>query len=118
MPEDPIRYGVVGLGRAGWNIHISQLRGRADARIVAVADPVEERRSEAAAEFKCQTYPTLAKLLRQDDVEVVIIATPSAQHASETKKALRAGRHVVLEKPMATSLRDANSVIAASAESQ
>ena len=111
MPEDPIRYAVVGLGRAGWNIHISQLRGRADARIVAVADPVEERRSEAAAEFTCQTYPTLAKLLKQDDVEVVIIATPSAQHASETKKALRAGRHVVLEKPMATSVAEADGII-------
>ena len=114
---DPIGYAVVGLGRAGWGIHVHQLRGRADARIVAVMDPVAERRNEAAAEFGCKTFTSLAKLLKQNDVEVVVIATPSACHASDAKKALRAGQHVVLEKPMATSLRDADSVIAAAAES-
>ena len=54
-----VRYAVVGLGRAGWGIHVHQLRGRADSRIVAVVDPVEERRDEAVAEFQCRAYPSL-----------------------------------------------------------
>lgn len=81
-----IRYAVIGLGRAGWGIHVHQLRGRADARIVAVVDPVEARRDEAAAEFNCRAYPSLGKLLKQaDDVDVVIVATPSANHAVSNK---------------------------------
>src|SRR5690242_8738948 len=89
---EPLRYGVVGLGRAGWNIHVHQLRGRADARIAAVADPVAQRRDEAQREFGCETYTSLSKLLKQDDVDVVVIATPSVTHASDTIKSLRAGK--------------------------
>lgn len=112
--SDPIRYGVVGLGRAGWGIHVHELRPRADAKIVAVADPVAERRDQAAGEFGCKAYPTLAKLLKQDDVEVVVIATPSVSHAPDAKKTLAAGKHVVVEKPMAMSVAEADSMIAAS----
>jgi scyllo-inositol 2-dehydrogenase (NADP+) len=110
---EPIRYGVVALGRAGWDIHIAELRNRADAKIVACADPIPERRAQAEAELGCKTYSTLAKLLKQDDVEVVVIATPSAQHARETKKSLAAVKHVVCEKPMAMSLAETDSVIKA-----
>jgi predicted dehydrogenase len=109
--SSPIRYAVVGLGRAGWGIHVHQLRGRADSRIVAVVDPVEERRKEAEAEFGCKTYTSLAKMLRQDDVEVVVVATPSKDHGPDTKKALKAGKHVIVEKPMAMSLAEADSMI-------
>src|SRR5215212_1759217 len=109
--SDPIRYAVVGLGRAGWDIHVHQLRGREDAKIVAVVDPVEERRNEAAKEFGGKTYTNLAKMLKQEDVEIVVVATPSKDHGSDTKKALTAGKHVIVEKPMATSLREADSMI-------
>jgi predicted dehydrogenase len=110
---EPIRYGILALGRAGWDIHVKELRNRADAKIVACADPMPERRAQAEAELGCKTYPTLAKLLKQEDVEVVVIATPSAQHAPDTKKALKAGKHVICEKPMALSLGETDSVIKA-----
>lgn len=112
--SDPIRYGIVGLGRAGWGIHVHELRSRADAKIVAVADPVAERRDQAAAEFGCKTYLTLGRLLKQDDVEVVVIATPSVAHAADTKKGFAAGKHVVVEKPMAMSVAEADAMIKAS----
>lgn len=116
MSEEAIRYAIVGLGRAGWGIHVHQLRGRTDAKIVAVVDPVEARRNEAAAEFGCKTYTSLARMLKQDDVEVVVVATPSADHGRDTKKALRAGKHVVVEKPMAMSLAEADSMIKTAGE--
>jgi scyllo-inositol 2-dehydrogenase (NADP+) len=108
-----VRYAIVGLGRAGWGIHVHQLRGRADSRIVAVVDPMRERRDEAAAEFQCAAYASLGMMLKQngDDIDVVVIATPSADHARDTRKALRAGKHVVVEKPMATSLLEADAMI-------
>src|SRR5438094_4554197 len=97
--DQPIRYAVVGLGRAGWGIHVHQLHRRSDARIVAAVDPVEERRGEAAAEFQCRTYASLKRILaQQNDVDVVVIATPSTDHKRNTKKSLRAGQHVIIEK--------------------
>jgi scyllo-inositol 2-dehydrogenase (NADP+) len=116
VETDPIRYGIVGLGRAGWGIHIRQLRERADAKIVAVLDPVKERCSEAAGEFGCKSHASLAKLLKQDDVEVVVVATPSATHASDAIKAMRAGKHVVVEKPMAMNVAEADRMIEVSQE--
>ncbi len=113
MNTEPIRYGIVALGRAGWDIHVAALRNRADAKIVACADPMPERRAQAESELGCKTYPTLAKLLKDEDVEVVVIATPSSQHARDTKKALAAGKHVICEKPMAMSLAETDSVIKA-----
>ncbi|MCE9589415.1 MAG: Gfo/Idh/MocA family oxidoreductase [Planctomycetes bacterium] len=113
MSKEPVRYGVVGLGRAGWDIHVAALRGRADAKIVAIADPLEARRNEAATEFGCKTYTDITSLLKQEDIEVVTIATPSVLHGPDTKQALRAGKHVVVEKPMAMSLAEADSMIKA-----
>ena len=113
MSQNPIRYGVVGLGRAGWSIHVAGLRDRADAKIVAVVDPLEERRKEAAEQFGCKTYTRLASMLKQDDVEVVVVATPSVSHGPDSKKALKAGKHVVTEKPMALSVAEADSMIRA-----
>ena len=114
MSEAPIRYGVVGLGRSGWNIHVKNLRPRDDAQIVAVADPVEERRQEAADEFGCQTYDNIDDMLGQDDIEVAVIATPSVFHGPDTLKSFEAGKHVVVEKPMAMNVAEADEMIATS----
>jgi scyllo-inositol 2-dehydrogenase (NADP+) len=111
VSEDVIRYAVVGLGRAGWGIHVHQLRGRADAKIVAIIDPLEQRRDEAAGEFGCKIYTSLSRMLKQDDVQVVVVATPSAAHGPDAKKALRAGKHVIVEKPMAMNLAEADGMI-------
>ena len=118
MVDEPVRYAVVGLGRAGWGIHVHQLRGRADARIVAVVDPVEQRREQAHDEFNCKTYKDLGPMLSQAEVEVVVIATPSVAHAAETKRALKSGKHVVVEKPMAMSLAEADSMIRAATDAK
>ncbi|MCX5658170.1 MAG: Gfo/Idh/MocA family oxidoreductase [Planctomycetota bacterium] len=103
MSQEPIRYGVIGLGRAGWDIHVAGLRNRPDAKIVAVADPVADRRNEAASAFGCKTYSKIGQLLTNPDVEVAVIATPSALHGPDSKRAFKAGKHVVVEKPASSS---------------
>jgi len=119
MTVDPVRYGIVGLGRAGWGIHLARdgyLGEREDARIVAVADPLAQRRDEAIERFGCKAYDRLEDMLKQDDIEVAVIATLSVSHAPDTIKALRAAKHVVVEKPMATKLDDADEMIAVAEE--
>jgi predicted dehydrogenase len=113
-PPTVTRFAVVGLGRAGWDMHVHQLRGRTDATLAAVVDPVPERRDQAKSEFGCRAFASLADLLNDAaEVDVIVIATPSVDHARDTLACLAAGKHVVVEKPMATTLADADAMIAA-----
>ncbi len=111
---EPLRYAVVGLGRAGWGIHVVGLRDRTDAKIVAVVDPLAERRQQAKEELGARGYTTLPELLADcADVDVVVIATPSVDHGPDTIAALKAGKHVVVEKPMSMNVAEARGMIAA-----
>ena len=82
MSNSPIRYGVAGLGRSGWNIHVANIRPRDDAELAAVVDPLQERRQEAKTEFGCQTYEELSQMLNQENIDVIVtekgIIPPSA----------------------------------------
>jgi len=108
-----ITVGVAGLGRAGWDIHVAAMRGRKDFVITDVVDLEQARLAEAKAEFGCRTYKEWKRFLRESDCELVVVATQSHDHARQSIEALRAGRHVLVEKPMATSLRDVDRMIAA-----
>jgi len=111
MIGNSIQYAVVGLGRSGWGIHVAQLRERTDAKIVAVADPLEARRQQAQDELGCLAYESLDELLGQKEVDVMVITTPSTVHTSDAIKALAVGYHVVVEKPMALNVTDAETMI-------
>lgn len=113
MAGDLIRVGVVGLGRSGWDIHADALAQLAGFEVTAVADPLPERRAEAVARFGCVAYDRPEDLLDDDDVEVAVIATPSHTHVPLALAALEAGRHVVVEKPMAQSAAEVDLLIAA-----
>lgn len=107
---------VVGLGRAGWNIHVNQIRKRKDFTIVDVADPDSARREEAKTELGCPAHPDLDTLLRETTAEIVVIATPNILHESDAVKVVQSGRHCVLEKPMAINHASALRIIEAARE--
>ncbi len=109
----PIRAAVIGLGRAGWNIHVRTMQEREDFNVVAVADPDPDRRQQAEKETSAQPFNNLASLLKGCDAELIVVATASADHANHSIAALEAGRHVLTEKPMATALEDADRMLAA-----
>ena len=111
--SESINYGVVGLGRAGWDIHIRELRARPDAKVVAVVDTVAERREQARMELGSTPYESLKDLLADPAVEVVVVATPSVMHAPDAIAALDAGKHVVVEKPMCMNIAEADDMIRA-----
>ncbi len=113
----PIRAAVIGLGRAGWNIHARTMSNREDFQVVAVADPNKERQQQAKEELGAEAFDDISSLLKSSDAELVVVATSSADHANHSIEALEAGRHVLTEKPMATSLEDANRILEAAEKS-
>ncbi|MCD6291373.1 MAG: Gfo/Idh/MocA family oxidoreductase [Anaerolineae bacterium] len=117
MSEDKVRVGIVGLGRSGWNIHARILEMLPDKyQVVAVSDLDAGRRQEAKDKFGCNTYETIEELLKDPAVELVVVASPSYLHAEHSIMALKAGKAVVSEKPMAATLEDADRMIAVSEE--
>ena len=108
----PITVAVLGLGRSGWGIHIRQMRGQEAYKIVDVADPLKERLKEAADEFGCNTYTDVRELIKHSKAELVIVATKSSDHYAHTMAALKAGKHVVVEKPMAMKYSEAKRMVA------
>lgn len=109
----PIKIAVVGLGRAGWDIHVRRLRGNKRFVVSAVADELPERCEEARRELGCAAFPDLKSLLRKAEAEVVVIATRSIDHGPMTIAALRSGRHVICEKPMAMNTAEGRLMIRA-----
>ena len=109
----PIRAAVIGLGRAGWNIHVRTMQAREDFDVVAVADPDPDRQQQAKAETGAQPFDDLDSLLKGCDAELIVVATASVDHANHSITALEAGRHVLTEKPMATVLEDADCMLTA-----
>jgi scyllo-inositol 2-dehydrogenase (NADP+) len=110
----PVRVGIAGLGRSGWNLHVNALAELPEQyRVVAVSDPNDERRQEAETRLGCHAYPDLAGLLTDSAVELVVLATPSHLHPAGAFAAMRAGKDVLVEKPFAPSLAEADGMLAA-----
>ncbi|MEM3028279.1 MAG: Gfo/Idh/MocA family oxidoreductase, partial [Candidatus Bathyarchaeia archaeon] len=80
--DNRIKVGIAGLGRSGWNIHARTLEKLPDKyRVVAVSDPIDERRQEAITKFGCKAYSDFDDLIKDEEVELVVISTPSHLHA-------------------------------------
>jgi len=83
--------------------------------LVAAADPRPEARAAFRAEFGGSTHETVEALCQDPEVEAVYVASPHQLHRAHTEAAARAAKHVLVEKPMATSLADASAMIEACA---
>ena len=106
MPS-PIKIAVIGAGAIGVD-HIASFQQHPAARVVALAETSPERGAEAAKKYGIPELVSDYKvLLARDDIDAVSIALPNYLHASVALDALRAGKHVVIDKPMATNARDA-----------
>ena len=113
----PIRVGIAGLGRSGWNIHARTVLAMRDKfALAAVFDPAAERRNEAVAASGCKAYEDFETLINDKSLELVVVASPNKFHTPHAIAAIRAGKHVVCEKPFALSTDDADRMIDASEE--
>ena len=108
-----IRVGIIGQGRSGAGIHAAYLRDDRKYAIVAIADPLAERRTRAEAEFDCEAHADVKALLKRDDLDLIVNASPSQLHVPLSLQAFRAGFNVVCEKPLACKAREVDRLIAA-----
>jgi len=107
-----VRVGVIGCGGIGrW--HATNLRQLPGVLLVAVADPDRGAREAAGRAFGVPALESAEALLTREDIELVSICTPPAAHAALIEAAAAAGKHVLVEKPMATTLADADRALAA-----
>jgi len=103
--------GVIGCGGIGrW--HATSLRQLPGVRLVALADPDPAARDAAARSFGVPALAAAAALLEREDIELVSICTSPGAHAALIEAAAVAGKHVLVEKPMATTLADADRALA------
>jgi predicted dehydrogenase len=114
--EKKLKLAFIGTGHRAW-AHIQVLKSIPDFEVVALADPTPEFRDRAAslAGGSVKTYGSYEEMLaKEKDLDGVVVVTPSFLHAPATVAALSHGMHVLCEKPMATSVEEANQMIAAS----
>lgn len=109
---------VVGAGRAGLVHARNFAAGIPGATLAAVADPAEGPLAAAAAELGCeQTFRDPLQAISRDEVDVVVVASPTFTHAELAVTALQAGKHVLCEKPLASNLDEAAAIARAAADS-
>lgn len=109
--------GIIGVGSIATHRHIPEYQLLEDADIVAYCDIVQERADEYAELYGGKSYSDYEQLLQDESIDAVSICTPNYLHAEIAIKALNAGKHVLCEKPMATTIEDAKRMIDAAATS-
>lgn len=111
-----VNVGVCGLGGMGlaYCLALSKLK---NTNLVAVCDQRKDVAQRFASDFHATPYDRLSDMVERSNLEAVVVATPNSLHAEQTVVALGAGKHVLCTKPMATTLAEADSMIAQSRKS-
>jgi phthalate 4,5-cis-dihydrodiol dehydrogenase len=107
-----LHFGVVGLGRAA-SATVPAIARNPNTQVVAAADTNAATVASFQSQFPCQAYAAIEELCEDPDVDVVYIATPTHLHTQHVLAATAARKHVIVEKPLAISLDDADQMIAA-----
>lgn len=112
-----VKYAVVGAGGFG-SLHIKTLSLISNVEIVAVCDVHRDKAEKVAEEFGIKgVYSDVDKMLANEDIDIVTVATGDKAHKESTVKALRAGKNVLCEKPMSLHVEDCKEMIKAADES-
>ena len=115
---DKVRVGIIGSGGIAQGAHLPGYAACPDVEIVAVADVSEATARAAAEKFKVpQVFTDYRKMLRLPEIDAVSVCTPNFMHKDATVAALKAGKHVLVEKPMAMNARECDAMLKAARES-
>jgi UDP-N-acetylglucosamine 3-dehydrogenase len=106
------RIGVAVIGAGFWGKnHARVFKELDETELIAVCDIDAEKAKNLAKQFSVETYTSVGKMLRRADIEAVTICTWSTSLAKEALKALKAGKHVLVEKPMAANSKQAEKLL-------
>jgi UDP-N-acetyl-2-amino-2-deoxyglucuronate dehydrogenase len=103
-------FGIIGCGMIA-NFHARAINDIRGAKVVACYDAVPAAADRFAASQGCRAYHALAAMLADPDVDVVTVGTPSGAHLEPAVAAARAGKHVIVEKPLEITLRRCDQII-------
>lgn len=103
-----IKFALIGCGRIG-NRHAEHISKQG--KLIAVCDVDINKATELGEKYGARIYTDIDELLKENDIQAVSICTPNGLHARHTIKALRAGCHVLCEKPMAINIYDCGEMI-------
>ncbi|MGH9418626.1 MAG: Gfo/Idh/MocA family protein, partial [Thermoanaerobaculia bacterium] len=98
--------GVIGCGNIAYWVHLRIAGHMRGARLIAAADPDQAARDRAASLANVPVFASNDELLSRSDIDAVIVSGPTHLHADLVVAACDAGKHVYLEKPLATSTAD------------
>ena len=104
-----LKIGIIGAGRMGER-HAQAYDRISDADLIGFADTLPEKSKNLAEKFGKTNY-TLKKILGNEDIDAIHICTPNNFHFETALSAIRAGKHVLVEKPMALKIEDCNVMI-------
>ena len=108
-----LRVGMIGLGRIGWQFHLPQMQTHGGFELVAAVDPLAQRRDEALAKYGTTGYADVESMLAAEELDLVVIASPTPYHMDQALAAFEAGCDVFCDKPMAVSLEQVDRMIEA-----
>ena len=114
-----VRIGIIGCGGIANGKHMPSLSVIPNVRMVAFCDIIIEKAEAAAKKYgtpDAKVYTDYKELLKDESIEVVHVLTPNKEHAEISIDALRAGKHVMCEKPMAKTAADARRMVEAAKE--
>lgn len=113
---EPVRTVIVGWGRWGRLCHGLLASSTAGVTLHGVVSSDPEKRAAAAKQYGCRAYATSAEAFDDPAVELVVLATPTDTHADLAVAALSAGKHVLVDKPIAATLAEVDRMNTAAAE--
>jgi myo-inositol 2-dehydrogenase/D-chiro-inositol 1-dehydrogenase len=109
-----LKVGLIGCGRIAQSVHLNVVDRLPGVALMALAEADDQRRTEASRRVpRARAFADYHELLEQPDVEAVLICLPNDLHAAAAAAAFAQGKHVYLEKPLATDLTEAERVLAA-----
>lgn len=105
-----LNFGLVGCGRIGER-HAEILTKLKGARLIAVCDPKKEQADNFSKKYNTKTYYDYRELLKDSDVDIISVCTPTGLHAKIVIDGAKASKHIITEKPMALNSADAKNMI-------
>ena len=109
----PVKFGIVGCGHIAKR-HAEHIIAHPEAELIACYDINSEKGKEFSQQFNIPFIPSLDELLAKKEIEILNICTPNGTHANLAIQSLDAGKHTLVEKPMALSTKECEEMITAS----
>jgi UDP-N-acetyl-2-amino-2-deoxyglucuronate dehydrogenase len=107
---DKVKTGLIGCGKVG-HFHATALKNLTESQFVAVCDCVGSRAEAFAQQYGVSAFSDIEEMIQTTRLDAVVVATPHPKHVDPAVAAINAGSHVVVEKPLASTLEDCDTMI-------